>query len=143
MPISKPLFEFAAAARTTDLLNFPYRFHRAIDIVDQKTCLAFNNNFGERPAMENPQRFGGKRTIIGLRAVTIMLPKAAKLDSVAVTVQRPHLHFGVAAYAFSGQGKCFVDLVYSVGCDQFQIVGNVLWQTAAIRRDWMWYETSA
>jgi hypothetical protein len=29
--IGKPLFEFAAAARTTDLLNFPYSFHRAIN----------------------------------------------------------------------------------------------------------------
>jgi phage terminase large subunit-like protein len=28
VPISEPLFEFAAAARTTDLLNFPHRFHR-------------------------------------------------------------------------------------------------------------------
>ncbi len=45
MPINKPLFEFAAAARTTDLLNFPHRFHRAIDILDEKTCLSFNNNF--------------------------------------------------------------------------------------------------
>jgi hypothetical protein len=53
VPIGEPLFEFAAAARTTDLLNFPYRFHRAIDILDQKTCLAFNNNFGDRTAMEN------------------------------------------------------------------------------------------
>ncbi|HTE90400.1 MAG TPA: hypothetical protein VK639_15675 [Terriglobales bacterium] len=53
MPISKPLLEFAAAAGTTDLLNFPYRFHCAIDILDHKTCLSFNNNFGDRTAMEN------------------------------------------------------------------------------------------
>ena len=53
MPISKPLFEFVAAALTTDLLNFPHRFHRAIDILDHKTCLSFNNNFGDRTAMEN------------------------------------------------------------------------------------------
>jgi hypothetical protein len=53
MPISKPLFEFAAAARTTDLLNFPHRFYRAIDILDDKTCLSLNNNFGDRTAMEN------------------------------------------------------------------------------------------
>ena len=52
MPISKPLFEFAAAARTTDLFNFAHRFHRAIDILDDKTCLSFNNNFGDRTAME-------------------------------------------------------------------------------------------
>jgi len=49
--IGEPLFEFAAAARTTDLLNFPYRFHRAIDILDDKTCLSFNNNFGDRTAL--------------------------------------------------------------------------------------------
>jgi hypothetical protein len=48
MPISKPLLEFAAAARTTDFLNFPHRFHRAIDILDDKTCLSFNNDFGDR-----------------------------------------------------------------------------------------------
>jgi hypothetical protein len=48
MPIGKPLFEFAAAARTTNLLNFPHRFHCAIDILDDKTCLSFNNNFGDR-----------------------------------------------------------------------------------------------
>jgi hypothetical protein len=53
MPISKPLFEFAAAARTTDLLNFSHRFHRGIDILDDKTCLSFNNNFRDRTAMEN------------------------------------------------------------------------------------------
>jgi phosphatidylserine/phosphatidylglycerophosphate/cardiolipin synthase-like enzyme len=53
MPISKPLFEFAAAARATDLLNFPHRFHRAIDILDDKTGLSFSNNFGDRTAMEN------------------------------------------------------------------------------------------
>jgi hypothetical protein len=47
VPIGKPLFEFAAAARTTDLLNFPHRFHRAIDILDHKTCLSFNNKFGD------------------------------------------------------------------------------------------------
>ena len=46
MPIGEPFFEFAAAARTTDLLNFPHRFHRAIDILDDKTCLSFNNDFG-------------------------------------------------------------------------------------------------
>ena len=34
MTIGEPLFEFAAAARTTDLLNFPHRFRRAIDILD-------------------------------------------------------------------------------------------------------------
>jgi hypothetical protein len=47
VPIVEPLFEFAAAARTTDLLNFPNGFHRAIDILDDKACLAFNNNFGD------------------------------------------------------------------------------------------------
>jgi hypothetical protein len=51
MPIGKPLFEFAAAAGTTDLLNFPNSLHRAIDILDDKTCLAFNNNFGDRTAL--------------------------------------------------------------------------------------------
>jgi len=51
MPISKALFEFAAAARTTDLLNFSHRFHRAIDILDYKACFAFNNNFGDRTAL--------------------------------------------------------------------------------------------
>jgi hypothetical protein len=52
MPISKPLFEFAAAARTTDLLNFPHRFHRAIDVLGYKTCLSFNNDFGDRIFLE-------------------------------------------------------------------------------------------
>jgi len=32
------------------LLNFPHRFHRAIDILDHKTCLSFNNNFRDRTA---------------------------------------------------------------------------------------------
>ena len=50
VPISEPLFEFAAAARATYLLNFPHRFHRAIDILDDKTCLSFNNNFRNRTA---------------------------------------------------------------------------------------------
>ena len=100
-----------------------------------KAVLSFNNNFRDRTAVENPQRFGGKGAIIGLRPVAIMLPKAAKLDSVAITVQRSRLHFGVAAYAFSGQGECSVDLAYAVGPGQFQIVGNVLWQIAAIRSD--------
>ena len=68
--------------------------------------------------------------ITGLRPIAIMLPKAAKLDSVAVTVQRPRLHFGAAAYAFFGQGKCSVDLVHAVCRDQFQIAGSVLLQTA-------------
>jgi len=58
MPISKPLFEFAAATRTTDLLNFPYCFHRAIDILDDKTCLSFNNNFGDRTAIGNDSSLG-------------------------------------------------------------------------------------
>jgi hypothetical protein len=72
-----------------------------------------------------------KGTIIGLRPVTIMLSQGCEADSVAVTVQRPRLHFGAAAYAFSGQGKCSVDLAYAVGRDQFQkIAGNVLLQTA-------------
>jgi hypothetical protein len=53
MPISKPLFEFAAAARTTDLLDFPHCFHGAIDILDDKTCLSFNNNFGDRAARKS------------------------------------------------------------------------------------------
>jgi hypothetical protein len=48
MTIGEPLFEFAAAARTTDLLNFPHRFHRAIDILDDKTRLSLNNKFGDR-----------------------------------------------------------------------------------------------
>jgi hypothetical protein len=43
------LFEFAAAAGTTDLLNFPHRFDRMIDILDYKTCLSLNNNFGAEP----------------------------------------------------------------------------------------------
>ena len=64
-----------------------------------------------------------------------MLSQGCEADSVAVTVQRPSLHFGAAAYAFSGQGKCSADLIYAVGRDQFQIVGNVLLQTAAIRSD--------
>jgi hypothetical protein len=34
--IGEPLFEFAAAARTTDLLNFPHRFYHAVDILDLK-----------------------------------------------------------------------------------------------------------
>jgi len=50
MSIGESLFEFAAAARTTDLVNFPNGFHRAIDILDDKTCLSFNNNFGDRTA---------------------------------------------------------------------------------------------
>jgi hypothetical protein len=50
MPISKPLFEFAATARTTDLLNFSHRFYRAVDILDHKTCLSLNNNFRDRTA---------------------------------------------------------------------------------------------
>jgi hypothetical protein len=58
MPISKPLFEFAAAARTTDLLNFSYSFHRTIDILDDKTCLSFNNNFGDRTAIGNDSSLG-------------------------------------------------------------------------------------
>jgi len=53
MPISKPLFEFEAAARTTDLLNFPHRFHRAVDILDHKTCLSFNNNFPDGTTIKN------------------------------------------------------------------------------------------
>jgi hypothetical protein len=50
MTIGEPLFEFATAAGTTDLLNFSYSFHRAIDILDDKTCLSFNNNFRDRTA---------------------------------------------------------------------------------------------
>jgi len=50
MTISKPLFEFAAAARTTNLANFPHRFHRPINILDDKICLSLNNNFGDRAA---------------------------------------------------------------------------------------------
>jgi len=41
MPIGEPFFEFAAAARTTDLLNFPHRFRRAIDILDDDLLTAF------------------------------------------------------------------------------------------------------
>ena len=52
MSISKPLFEFAAATRTADLLNFPHRFHRAIDILDDKTCLSFNKNLRDRNRAE-------------------------------------------------------------------------------------------
>jgi len=48
--IGEPLFEFAAAARTTDLLNFPHRFHCAIDILDHETGLSLNNNFRDRTA---------------------------------------------------------------------------------------------
>jgi hypothetical protein len=58
VPIGEPLFEFAAAARTTDLLNFPHRFHCAIDILDDKTCLSFNNNFGDRTAIGNDSSLG-------------------------------------------------------------------------------------
>jgi hypothetical protein len=47
------LFEFAAAARTTDLPNFPHRFHRAVDILEDKTCLSFSNNFGGSNRTEN------------------------------------------------------------------------------------------
>jgi hypothetical protein len=46
VPIGEPLLEFAVAARTTDLLNFPLRFYCVIDILDEKTCLSFNNNSG-------------------------------------------------------------------------------------------------
>ena len=52
----EPLLEFAAAARTTDLLNFPHCFHRAIDILDDKTCLSFNNDFGDRTALKTINR---------------------------------------------------------------------------------------
>jgi hypothetical protein len=48
--IGEPLFEFAAAARTTELFNFSYGFHRAIDILDDKARLSFNNNFRDRTA---------------------------------------------------------------------------------------------
>jgi hypothetical protein len=48
--------EFAAAAFTTDLLNFPYRFYRAADILDDKACLSFNNNFGDRTARKTIHR---------------------------------------------------------------------------------------
>jgi len=48
MTIGKPLFEFAPAARTTDLPNFPHRFHRAVDILDDKTCRSVRNDFGDR-----------------------------------------------------------------------------------------------
>jgi hypothetical protein len=56
MPISESLFEFAATARTTDLLNFPHRFHHAIDLLDDKTCLSFNNDFGDRTARKTINR---------------------------------------------------------------------------------------
>jgi hypothetical protein len=56
MPISEPLFEFVAAARATDLLNFPHRFHRAIDILDDETGLSFNNNFWDRTARKTIRR---------------------------------------------------------------------------------------
>ena len=36
MPIGEPFFEFAAATGTTDSLNFPHRFTRAVDILDDK-----------------------------------------------------------------------------------------------------------
>jgi len=52
VPISEPLLEFAATARTTDLLNFHHRFHRLIDILDEKTCLSFNNNSGTESRWE-------------------------------------------------------------------------------------------
>jgi hypothetical protein len=58
MPIGEPLFEFAAAAGTTDLRNFPHRFHRAIDILDDKACLSFSNNFGDRTAIGNDSSLG-------------------------------------------------------------------------------------
>jgi len=32
--IGEPLFEFAAAARTTELFNFPHRFYRVVDILE-------------------------------------------------------------------------------------------------------------
>jgi hypothetical protein len=56
MTISEPLLEFAAAARTTDLLNLRHSFHRAIDILDDKTCLSFDNNFGDRTARKTTSR---------------------------------------------------------------------------------------
>jgi hypothetical protein len=56
IPISELLFEFAVAAGTTDLLNFPRRFYRRIDILDDKTCLSFNNNFGDRTARKTISR---------------------------------------------------------------------------------------
>ena len=60
--IGEPLFEFAAAARTTDLLNLPHRFHRPIDILDDKACLSFNNYLGDRTARETDYwRAAGKR----------------------------------------------------------------------------------
>jgi len=34
MTIGEPLFEFAAAARTTDVLNFFHRFYRVVDILE-------------------------------------------------------------------------------------------------------------
>ena len=62
MTIGEPLFEFAAAARTTDLRNCPHRFHRAIDILDDKACLSFNNNFGDRTVRKTDhRRTAGKR----------------------------------------------------------------------------------
>jgi hypothetical protein len=54
MTIGEPLFEFAAAARTTDLLNFPHRFHRAIDILDDyevETAFEF-----PKPVYSNPDK---------------------------------------------------------------------------------------
>lgn len=50
MSIGEPLFEFAAAARTTDLIDFSHRFHRPINIIDDKAGLSVNNDFGDRTA---------------------------------------------------------------------------------------------
>jgi hypothetical protein len=58
VPSGEPLFGFAAAARTTYLVNFPHRFHRAIDILDHKACLSFNNNFGDQTARKTIHREG-------------------------------------------------------------------------------------
>jgi hypothetical protein len=46
------LVRIAAATRTTDLLNFPDRFHRAIDILYDKSRFSFNNDLGDQTAME-------------------------------------------------------------------------------------------
>jgi len=54
MTSAAPLFQFAAAARAELICTiFPHRFYRAINILDHKTCLAFNNNFRDRTVMEN------------------------------------------------------------------------------------------
>ena len=62
MPIGESLLEFAAAASTADLRDLPDSFHRAIDILDHKSCLSFNNDFRDRTARKTDHwRTTGRR----------------------------------------------------------------------------------